>query len=115
MYLFTITTKDKCRHCINDFDNELQVYLKSRDVPLDTYYKLEESKYTKWHAHGLVGDKWELTKDSIFFVHFKRLEDDRPETIAQAMGYINKADFGMNHQESLNLLNKGTPYFIPEE
>lgn len=99
-YAFTITTKDKCRHCINQFDSELLSYLQSKNVRLhDLFYRLEQSKFTKWHAHGEIQEKWATSKDDKFYVHFKELTD--PE---KWRSYCNKSD-----------LDVGTPFFIMED
>lgn len=74
MYAFTVTTKDKCRHCIVEFDSAFLDYLKSKNVSLvNLFYKLEESKFTKWHAHGEIEQKWEVSKDDKFFVYFREI------------------------------------------
>lgn len=100
MYAFTITTKDKCRHCPNEFDAELQRYLQSKAVPLhNLFYKLEESKFTKWHAHGEVLAMWKTDKTDKFFVYFKEITDAE-----KWKSYCNKS-----------LLDVGTPFFIEED
>lgn len=99
MYAFTVTTKDKCRHCIVDFDCAFLDYLKSKGVSLvNLYYKLEESKFTKWHAHGEIEHKWEVSKDDKFFCYFKEITDAE-----KWRGYCNKSE-----------LDKGTPFFLEE-
>lgn len=96
MYAITITTKDKCRHCINDFDNELQLYLLSKDVSIiDFWYKLEESKFTKWHCHGLYKEKWNTSPSDKFYVYFKECTD-----IEKWLGYSSKS-------ETVKLLDDG--------
>lgn len=100
MYAFTITTKHKCRHCINDFDAELLKYLKSKGVNLvDVFYKVEYAKFTKWHAHGQYATKWETDKHEMFYVHFREIDD--PD---KWRSYCNKS-----------LLDVGTPFFIEED
>lgn len=98
MFAFTITTKDKCRFCVNDFDSALIEYFKSKGILLKVFYKLEESKYTKWHAHGEVDTKWETSKEDIFFVYFKEITDRE-----KWLSYCSK-----------NQLDKGTPFFLEE-
>lgn len=86
MYAVTITTKDKCRNCISAFDDELLIYLQSKGVCLiNFWYKLEESKFTKWHAHGIYERKWETSKSDKFYVFFKECDD-----IERWMGYCEK-------------------------
>lgn len=100
MYAFTITTKDKCRHCINEFDSQLIKYLKSKGVDLSVaWYKLEESKFTKWHAHGYYTTKWERSDDDLFYVFFKKM-DDRDAWVT----YCTKS-----------LLDVNTPFFLTED
>ena len=94
MFAFTITTKDKCRHSIVEFEAEMFKYLVSKGVDLvGLFYKLEESKYTKWHAHGDYHKKWETSKDDKFYVHFKEITD-----IYSWHGYCTKSE-----------LDNGTP------
>lgn len=77
MFAFTVTTKDKCRNDILSFDTAFQTYLQSKGVSLvNLLYKLEESKYTKWHAHGIYKHTWNNEKGDIFFAYFKPIVDE---------------------------------------
>lgn len=35
------------------------------------YYRLEESKYSKWHAHGVIDKRWKVHKGEKFYAYFK--------------------------------------------
>lgn len=100
MFAVTITTKDKCHNCPNEFDNELLLYLQSKGVDIVSFwYKLEESKYTKWHAHGVINDteKWEVSKDDKFFAYFKECKD-----VGLWMGYCEKNEVDNTQIKYLN-------------
>lgn len=112
MYAFTVTTKDRCRHCIVEFDNELRLYFKEKGVPFDVFYKLEESKFTKWHAHGEIGEKWETSKTDKFYVYFKEITDE-----AKWLGYCNKSelDVGIDMTTILGARSTRPKVPLPEE
>lgn len=114
---FTITTKDGCRHCPNEFDTELQRYLQSKGISLaGLYYKIEESKYTKWHAHGVCDNRWKVEKGDKFFAYFKPISFSRDgdPLMSGWLDYCEKQQ-GKAKEFYKNPLDNGIPYFIPEE
>lgn len=104
-FAITITTKDKCHDCPNDFDNELHIYLKSKGVDvLDFWYKLEYAKFTKWHCHGLYIKKWDTSPDDKFYAYFKVCTD-----VAGWMGYSEKdqREFHESNDDYIEYLDDG--------
>lgn len=107
-YAFTITTKLPCRHCPVEFDNALYKYFRSKNIDTDLiFYKIEESKYTKWHAHGISNlvEHWNTDKHDDFFVYFKPITD-----LSGWTQYIKKSEV----TKPVSPLDNGVPYFIPE-
>jgi len=114
---FTITTKDKCRHSIVEFEAEMFKYLISKGVDIvGLFYKLEESKFTKWHCHGVCNDRWKVEKGDKFFAYFKPISftRDGDPMMSGWIDYCEKQQGKAKEFYKANPLDEGIPYFIPE-